>query len=102
MQVPMGSKPGTLNPFPHSKHVTSLSLLHDLLTIWLQKLHTAVATPTHFYALKATNLSIFMRAKYQERDLDISHWMQLFVVVTTCFWKKCKGKLKHALTCSMW
>ena len=46
----------TFNPFPHSKCVTSLSLLHDPLTIWLQKLHAAVGTPTHFYTLKAMNL----------------------------------------------
>ena len=46
--------------------LTLFRIANDLLTIWLQKLHTAVATPTHFNALKAINRSIFMRAQYQE------------------------------------
>ena len=48
------------NPFPHSKYVTSGALLHDLLAIWLQKSHTAVAIPTHFNVPGVINLSIFM------------------------------------------
>ena len=38
-----------------------------------------------------------MRAKYNERDLDVPHWMQLFVVAAICFLRKYKRKSEHAL-----
>ena len=78
--------------------------MHDLQYNGGKQLHTAtglIAACTHKSALSLTCPPV-QCISVQEIYLDISHWMQLFVVMTTCFWRKCKEKLKHALTCSMW